>query len=1037
MGYWVQSDMLDMLSFGGGSDFHLLAPLLYVVAAIGGLIGVAIGAPPRNYMWFFLGPAIYGWLIDTRDPATGVQWQVGLMPMDQREVWKLSETGLINTNLAKRFDSGLVLGGVVDYLAGGHYISSANAPADVYVSNFFLWWDSLLSSVITGMVDWVGPYSLRDNIPIEDLTNIGEIDIPFVGDDESATVRDKWFLLSNLKWTILENITSAKLTDPVLRDAFATFMGGTCGEEFAKAIDETQFVRAAHARGTNIPPTVFRQTTDTSASAIVELGPYNMEMLARYLRDFEVAYTDPGLKRLFRNKLPEGVAGGVGSFYNAVHWRAEDSWITGDLEQQRPTIRCDTYLMLMILAFRWEAGHIFAQLVNNAPDIQDSALEDITSVLGSKAARLTYNLFYGWDIRDRVNGPLDFAYGALGNVVPGLGALMDVKGKEQLLYNLILSYLIRNEFALVNQPVDVRMTGSDLNRNWVEGQQRTVGQKSKFGELYSWAILMPYLQGVLLYYLAMGYPLACLMMIVPGWHKSLFTWMSFWAWVKLWDLGFALVMSIERTVWAMIGNNSTAAGMFDRVQQMSDWGGANIAPHASASGLAAALGSGGIGQWTVHLTDSGVGGVVTGLTEPGYNMMLKNFRIMDQAMAISSSLDLDLSNAYYIYIMAALYFAVPAVTGQLVLGARAGASGLVSSALGQVTGEAGKGAGSGYTGDATQRLKSNASSIGQAAQVAAWQKSGLAAAALEMGNQQALQNIKGSYLGGKAQAVGFGAEMKGLDAQQKNSMLAYPRAFANYEASAKGDAASQAGGALRNPVTGAMGQGAGYVYSKDNMRTQAGFDKLGADASSQATQASKEALAQRAMLNPEQYSANALGAAFGRAGQFKQAEAQFSGDMARWNKMNQMANQLGGAAAAMGIYPGTIDPGPKPVSMEGMAMSGMLGSSAKRAAEKFDPFGGGGVFRGIAAQKADLAGYTPRVQAAPSYNQLWSEGQAERSSVPTIGEEVRGVAGDANRHVVQPVLKATGVSRVAERHPERVARSADAVRGAFARPPGK
>ena len=73
MGYWVQADLLDRLAF---SEMGLWAPLIYIISAIAGMFGVALGQPPRNYIWFFVGPALYAWLIDTRVDVDGVAWRV-------------------------------------------------------------------------------------------------------------------------------------------------------------------------------------------------------------------------------------------------------------------------------------------------------------------------------------------------------------------------------------------------------------------------------------------------------------------------------------------------------------------------------------------------------------------------------------------------------------------------------------------------------------------------------------------------------------------------------------------------------------------------------------------------------------------------------------------------------------------------------------------------------------------------------------------------------------------------------------------------
>ncbi len=72
------------------------------------------------------------------------------------------------------------------------------------------------------------------------------------------------------------------------------------------------------------------------------------------------------------------------------------------------------------------------------------------------------------------------------------------------------------------------------------------------GELITAALTMPYIQGVVLYFLAVLFPFFALFMIIPGRHSSLMLWMGLWLWVKLWDFGFAVVMMIDNMLYALM-----------------------------------------------------------------------------------------------------------------------------------------------------------------------------------------------------------------------------------------------------------------------------------------------------------------------------------------------------------------------------------------------------------------------------------------------------------------------------------------------------
>jgi hypothetical protein len=104
-------------------------------------------------------------------------------------------------------------------------------------------------------------------------------------------------------------------------------------------------------------------------------------------------------------------------------------------------------------------------------------------------------------------------------------------------------------------------------------------------------------------------------------------------------------------------------------------------------------------------------------------------------------------------------------------------------------------------------------------------------------------------------------------------------------------------------------------------------------------------------INQKQYAAGARAAMFSagaewssmRAGQRAQgyqdyarkigAEADFAAQTAAWEAKNDFATHVAGVGGVSGMNPGALNPGPKPAEVTGMAMSGMLGGSARDAAQ--------------------------------------------------------------------------------------------------------
>ena len=67
--------------------------------------------------------------------------------------------------------------------------------------------------------------------------------------------------------------------------------------------------------------------------------------------------------------------------------------------------------------------------------------------------------------------------------------------------------------------------------------------------IFSWAMHVPYFQGVMLYLLAVAYPFLALVLVIPGRAQAFLNVPLAWFWIKSWDVGFALVMVAEKVLW--------------------------------------------------------------------------------------------------------------------------------------------------------------------------------------------------------------------------------------------------------------------------------------------------------------------------------------------------------------------------------------------------------------------------------------------------------------------------------------------------------
>ncbi len=600
--------------------------------------------------------------------------------------------------------------------------------------------DYLISDLVQQMTSWFGFFSQGND---------------FLSASSAANGNpDYWYLLSSLKWEVMESVTSATLSSPDLRDAFVTFLAGECGDALKRTINQSAYVQAANAGGSrsDVPATVFTgaelnkhesyQTVKKYLSPVSVPIPESLAAFAcngRVLDENEGRMAAPDgsfLKFINANgvesKFPEikEAASGTGETTSSDGAGWEEFFYGND-----GMLRCSEYIETLVHGFRWEAGLIYNQIIRSLPKRPGTD----TASMSFTGQDLGRSLFSGWVFAER---------GAAGPEKVQVPTDDNSTFYPDLLMNLIVVHLFRNEMIAAPRLANTSSvkTSAEKQKNYVEMNLKTVGQKSKAGEFYVWAKMVPYLQGVLLYCLAIAYPFVCVLVLIPGWHKILFTWLSFWVWVKLWDLGFAIVVLLERSVWASFGGGSDASTWWAPIVEMRGWGRVNVDTTAGQATIVSQPFTG----YSIASAASGTSGTGSALMDD--TTFGQAMGILDHALC-SMSINLDLNNAYYIYIMTGLYLAIPAVIGQCVLGAKAGAASLATGIIQPVT-EAGKAAASGWQGEKNAHLAANSGSIGQAAYGKALRKNGLALQALNSQNDALVKGIEAQAMGAYAQGYG-------------------------------------------------------------------------------------------------------------------------------------------------------------------------------------------------------------------------------------------------------------------------------------------
>lgn len=952
IGYYTQAGWIEQILYFGFGNWAILA---YVLAGLGFLISVAMGSPPKMYLWFAIGPALFYWLVENRTPVSGVAWRVGEQYRNMDSVWELAEVGLHNTPYVINHNF-KVYGDKEPDGSNGASLGSTGEASVCYekacVSDFFAWFDALISDTVQNLIYVTGLNQIREG------TGDASSNISPGGDLNGISQFQD--ISSQYRWQFFSSIADASVTNTDLRQLFATFMASECGDALLASIDKKQMSAVK-----NMEP-----EEDGELPYVLKLTGSGELLLWRNLENAGKIPFPRSLKKLIKVN-PSGSNFGT------------ESGIRQFVEEQKISeeISCRSLLLVVLQGFRWEAANIVYQVVNMGPN-------------GIDPTHFASHMIYGWGIKQ------------WDNATGTQGAQLDNDEALRFLEAYTLAHIFKNELRLAPQnPSEKSALAGDRAIQNTADFQAVNGQKSKFGELYVWARMVPYFQGQLLYFLAIAYPFACMLIVVPGMHSLFIQWMQYFIWAKLWDFGFALVMIIERTIWAMTVNKLSN----DEVNNTLQW---LFFDTSTFPGIRTII-SPWHGSWdgaidtpniTVPLLNDGA--------SDGYGEMV------DILLGTSQLLKLDLSTSDYIFIMSALYFAVPVVTGTLVLGAKSGMASMISSTMSQIAQPAGSAAGQSASADIGSRMKQNQAVARQTGYAKSLRNSGLASEALRSTNNNTKDQAASSAAQTYAQLSGIRSQKAGLESQGKQSQ-ATSHSYGISGLQQAGNYFSRDGGGYidkdhdGHPVySGGSGPSSGKGASGDGSEVSGaleqakklvgGISNVALPLASYGVQADRHEYGNQKLGEQARYAnmqAYQQGQGFksqtdaqlaGLNASRQEAHASFEAEQAAWETANDYAQANSDFTGAIGLGAGYLDAGQAPTNLQGMARAGMLGSSAKnesKAAEK-----GGWLRKSVDGLQSGVSRESRNISTTPIEMHDIGVGSASKAAlkgIKTLGTDTR------------------------------------------------
>ncbi|MCS6892990.1 MAG: hypothetical protein NZO16_00225 [Deltaproteobacteria bacterium] len=743
-GYYQQEKILDMISSPEGGLFGL-APLLYILSGIGGLIMLALGSPPKLYLWFLMGPALYLVFLNWTTESAGNLYQIGRRIMPQTEVQEL-----VQANLPE--------------LSGT--LSVGGAP--------WVTWEA------TARVSTV--FSIIDQVISQGVQTIVNAFTPIV-ELQGLHHEANWYMMGDLRWKLLETITSARISQADIRDLLITFLSSECSSAVKMFISYPKYFSARNSKN-SVPPNsvmegrigdLFNVLTNTYVPT-----PLSMKSL---------------LNDVYRNKSAVTTNNNIFSFALSVLGTPGANYNPSN----NTMIRCSEFLRVVMASIRAEAGYNFVKLAAQAPIVvprfSESSSNFWETAFGSmmfpvgngplSPKDLGRELFGYWNLPGIIEPGLSFSLGNLanfgridlslfGNLASGFNGTgrsfggfysADDDRWTQFFVDIITAYIFKNE--LLFAPPLITENGGDPNSytQAAAANIATVGATSKFGEIYVWAKMLPKVQGLFLYWLAIGFPLAVVLMVIPNFHKALITWALFWTWVKSWDIGFVLIKRLEPTLWALVGKSDYLAQTLLRISEIPTSNGnpidAKIAILNGVGGFntASKVAVFCVNQGLTTVTfppcpDSTVPLTIVRSALGNHGMTVgEAIRTLDLGLAVHNSLWLEEGNAFYLYLLAAMYFAVPVIMGQLILGSKAAIANMVKDFVGQPAGDAARAAGQAYSSQRQAQASAIGASFNQTEMLKNMREQGLAARAIAAQNLQSQRQIYGQLEGMVADGI--------------------------------------------------------------------------------------------------------------------------------------------------------------------------------------------------------------------------------------------------------------------------------------------
>ena len=546
LGYVYQSRFL----FEFQSFFRDAGALIYLLAAIGGVVAVVMYGSTRAAQYFLIGPALFWFLVGPTTQTEGVRWKIGggqFLGMFKEQGRESSDdfTNRVLEKMGEGEEDANINVAIGFYLFVRPINDIVNTMADVILHREDTE-DLMAQSKVQGLelIANILPYSHDHINQIEEFTE--QCSDYFNAASSAAELRARQ-----------RGLQSARSNGSTVEDRTIT-----------SSFQEFRQRAIRHGQSNNV--------------RLETLGSGYGELIS-WLVNSSAAIRDAGDLVQFANELQPDVVAGAGLKCEDA-WRllAGYTWFKAKAETDR-LIEVGSGYRRYLESRRFTCTELTRKTLS-----RQTGEDDDSSLCRLEPAVTMYLLYNHWNRNDtfqrvaaRHSNSRDFVNPKSDTIVTGPnnrgfipvtipngeGSFSAIRKQQftsgghpflqQKMFNPSDSEVNQDQFGgkvrttwIPIAPV-TELRGQDHATNVASRQYDTIRLKQ---QLFSFAMHLPYYQGVCLYFIAVAYPFLALIVLLPGKAHNFLLVPFAWAWIKSWDVGFAAVIVLDKVMYNLLPN---------------------------------------------------------------------------------------------------------------------------------------------------------------------------------------------------------------------------------------------------------------------------------------------------------------------------------------------------------------------------------------------------------------------------------------------------------------------------------------------------